>query len=196
MPLSDKTQLRRQALRRRAALDADELAGSAAALLRALRPLATGRVAAYASSPTEPGTAPLLAALDEVLLPVLLADGDLDWAMYEGELVAGLRGTLEPPGPRLGRDAIAGCTLVVVPALGVDRAGTRLGRGGGSYDRALARAGGYVVAALHPGELHVRLPAEPHDRPVDGAVLPDRGLVRLRPHPLDSLGAVPGEVSP
>lgn len=187
---------RLQALQRRAGLTAAQRAASATALLAAVRPLATGRVAAYASSGTEPGTAPLLTALPDVLLPVLQPDGDLDWARYEGELVEGLRGTLQPPGPLLGRDAVADCRVVVVPALAVDRAGTRLGRGGGSYDRALVRTGAYAVAALHEGELHVSLPVEPHDRPVDAAVLPDRGLVRLRPHPHDGLGAVPGGGAP
>lgn len=187
-----KGQLRREALARRRALSAEQLAATADALVVALAPLATGRVAAYASSGTEPGTGPLLAALGEVLLPVLLADGDLDWALYEGQLVPGLRGTLEPPGPRLGRDAVADCPLLVVPALGVDRAGTRLGRGGGSYDRALLRARGRAVAALHAGELHDHLPAEPHDRPVDAVVLPGQGLVRLGPDPLDRTPGAPG----
>ena len=183
-----KGEIRAYAQARRATLRADQRAAGATALRQALLPLATGRVAAYASAPTEPGTAPLLAALREagveVLLPVLRPDNDLDWALFEDELVAGLRGTRQPPGPLLGRDAITDCRLVVVPALAVDHAGTRLGRGGGSYDRALSRANGYVVAALFVGELHDRLPAEPHDRPVHGVVLPDRGLVQLRAHDL------------
>lgn len=187
-----KEGLRQESLRRRNALTPEQREASATALVAAVRSLRPSRVAAYASSGTEPGTAPLLTALPGVLLPVVEPDGDLDWAVFEGELVPGLRGTLQPPGPRLGRDAVADCDLVVVPALAVDRAGTRLGRGGGSYDRALTRTRGYVVAALHQGDLHVTLPVEPHDRPVDGAVLPDRGLVRLRPHPQDGLGIVPG----
>jgi 5-formyltetrahydrofolate cyclo-ligase len=64
----------------------------------------------------------------------------------------------------------------------VDRAGTRLGRGGGSYDRVLPRTTGLVVALLHDGEAVAELPAEPHDVPVDAVVLPARGLVRLREH--------------
>ena len=50
--------------------------------------------------------------------------------------------------------------------------GVRLGRGGGSYDRALARATGLVVALLHDGELLDRLPREPHDLPVHAVALP------------------------
>ena len=187
----DKQAWRTELLARRARLTDAEQDRTALALAAAVLPtVGAGPVAAYASFGTEPRTAPLLAALRhagaQVLLPVLLPDGDLDWAPYEHDLRAGRRGLLEPPGPRLGRDAVAGCPLVLVPALAVDETGTRLGRGGGSYDRALARATGRVVAALHPGELVAALPAEPHDRPVDAVVLPDRGLVALparAPHP-------------
>ena len=114
-----KTDLRLQAYARRSCLTPAQRTASAAALVDALRPWVTGRVAAYASTGDEPGTRRLLAALDDVLLPVLLADGDLDWALHEGELVDGRRGTRQPPGPRLGRDAVADCDLVVVPALAV-----------------------------------------------------------------------------
>jgi 5-formyltetrahydrofolate cyclo-ligase len=82
----------------------------------------------------------------------------------------------EPVGPRLGVDAIAAADVVLVPALAVARDGVRLGKGGGSYDRALARArtGALVVALLWDGELHDAgdLPVEPHDRPVDAVVTP------------------------
>lgn len=123
-----------------------------------------------------------------MLLPVLLPGGELDWAVYDGRLLPGPRGTLEPAGARLGLNAVADCAVVVVPALAVDRAGGRLGRGGGSYDRALARTGAYVIAALHGGELVSALPLEPHDRPVHAAVLPDRGLVELRSHDAGAMG--------
>jgi 5-formyltetrahydrofolate cyclo-ligase len=70
---------------------------------------------------------------------------------------------------------------VVVPALAVDRRGVRLGRGGGSYDRALARlaAGATAVALLHDGELLDALPAEAHDRAVTAAVTPSGGWCDL-----------------
>ncbi len=176
-----KARLRAEAVEARRALTPEQHAATAAALVQALRPLATGRVAAYASVGTEPSTHLLLGELDDVVLPLLLPDGDLDWAAYEGELVPGPRGLLQPPGPRLGRDAVAGCGLVLVPALRVAGDGTRLGRGGGSYDRVLGRARGLVVAALHPGELVEALPREPHDVAVGAVVLPGEGLVRTGP---------------
>jgi len=177
----DKPSLRRAVLSRRAALPPDERERTAAAAAELLRPLLAGPVAAYLSVGTEPGTGPLLDALagHEVLLPVLLPDGDLDWSLAGDGLAPGPYGLLEPCGPRLGRDAVSGCTALVVPALAVDRAGNRLGRGGGSYDRGLSRATGWVVALLHDGEAVTALPTEPHDRPVASFLTPGRGLVHL-----------------
>ncbi|GIM96033.1 hypothetical protein Ato02nite_078260 [Paractinoplanes toevensis] len=135
---------------------------------------------------TEPGGADLpavLAAHARVLLPVLLPDNDLDWVAYSGpaSLAPGPRGLREPTGPHLGVTAIAGADLILVPGLAVDRRGMRLGRGGGSYDRALSRVSGgrtIVIALLHDGELVDEVPTEPHDRPVDAAITP-HGVVGL-----------------
>jgi len=143
-------------------------------------------VAAYVALGSEPGTGPLLAALRDagkrVVLPVLLPDNDLDWAAYTGE--AGLAparfGLLEPTGPRLGVDAVATPDVVLVPGLAVDSAGFRLGRGGGSYDRALARVprGTFTCVLLYDDEVGRDVPVEPHDRPVTAAVTPS-GLRRF-----------------
>jgi 5-formyltetrahydrofolate cyclo-ligase len=140
------------------------------------------RIAAYVPMPGEPGGSGLLDALAEVvetvLLPVRLPDNDLDWAVYQGELSTGrLR---EPTGPRLGPDAIARVEVVLVPAVAVDDSGMRIGRGGGSYDRALARvqAGVPTVALLYDGEIVAHVPAESHDRPVTAALTPS-GLHRF-----------------
>jgi 5-formyltetrahydrofolate cyclo-ligase len=177
--MSDKVSLRRTGLARRARMTAADREDAERAIVGALREqvLAAQRVAAYASVGTEPATAALLALRADVVLPVLLPDGDLDWAT--GRLVPGPRGLLEPAGPRLGVDAVAGCDLVLVPALAVDAAGVRLGRGGGSYDRALRRATGRAVALLYDGELVDRLPAEAHDVPVDAVVTPSGGVQPL-----------------
>src|SRR5215467_4070038 len=80
-----------------------------------------GTIAAYYSVGTEPDTRGLLFALwkrgSYVVLPVLLPDGDLDWASYEGpdSLAAGPRGLLEPgpAEPRRGPGAIARADLVL-----------------------------------------------------------------------------------
>jgi 5-formyltetrahydrofolate cyclo-ligase len=137
-------------------------------------------VAAYVSIGTEPGTSWLLDALSglgtRVVLPVLLPDGDLDWAAYDGpsSLAPARFGLLEPTARRLGVDAIGTADAVVVPGLAVSATGLRLGRGGGSYDRALGRVpvGTFTCVVLYDGELDRAVPAEPHDRSVTAAVTP------------------------
>lgn len=149
-------------------------------------------VAAYVSGRGEPPTAALVALLAargaRVLLPVVRADLDLDWAWDDGTRVAGIGpGVLEPDGPRLGAEAVAGASVVVVPALAVDRAGRRLGQGGASYDRALARVapGTLVVALLHDDELlDEPVPVDVHDRSVGVVVTVSNavaGTVRMDP---------------
>lgn len=145
-------------------------------------------VAAYVSIGTEPGTGPLLDRLvtagKRVLLPVLLPGNDLDWAAYTGPdtLLPAGRGLLEPLGPRLGPDAVATADVVLTPGLAVARDGMRLGRGGGSYDRALGRVpvGTLVCTLLYDGELLDTVPSAPHDRRVTAVVTPS-GLTRLAP---------------
>src|SRR5690606_23017064 len=105
--------------------------------------------AAYLSLPSEPGTGPLLQWLRErnvaVLVPLSRADRSLDWVEHApGAVAAGPLGVPEPSGPTLGPEALATCGVALVPALAVDHAGNRLGRGAGYYDRALADFPGIV----------------------------------------------------
>jgi 5-formyltetrahydrofolate cyclo-ligase len=169
------------ARRRRSLLEVGEAARAIAEHVLGLpevRRAAT--VAAYVSIGQEPGTGPLIDRLHEdgrhVLLPVVLPDLDLDWARYAGPdaLVPARMGLLEPAGPTLGVDAIAGADVVLVPGLAVDRTGLRLGRGGGCYDRALARVPGGtpVCALLFDDEVIDRVPAAPHDRRVNAVATP------------------------
>ncbi|WP_449479220.1 5-formyltetrahydrofolate cyclo-ligase [Streptomyces abikoensis] len=182
-----KAELRQGLLAVRAALTPDDLAGTGAALARRALELPelaeAGTVAAYVSVGREPGTRALLDALRRrgvrVLLPVLLEDNDLDWAVYDGpdRLVRAGRGLFEPGGPRLGPEAVTSADVVLLPGLAVDGRGMRLGRGGGSYDRVLARldragATPSLVILLYDSEILDEVPAEPHDRPVDAVVTP------------------------
>ncbi len=143
-------------------------------------------VACYVSVGSEPGTGRLLGMLDDlgkrVLLPVLCPDYELDWSVYSGDqaLASAARGLVEPVGPRLGADAVAGADVVLAPALAVDHRGNRLGRGGGSYDRTLSRVavGTWVCALVYDDEVLDSVPADRHDRPVDAIVTPTR-ILRL-----------------
>jgi 5-formyltetrahydrofolate cyclo-ligase len=189
-----KAAMRAAMLARRRALPAPALADAAARVRESLSALVrrqpVGRVCAYVPVGREPGGEALPAELASalpvdasLLLPVLRPDLDVDWAAYAGSdsLVPAGRGLREPRGRRLGVDAVTSADLVVVPALAVDLGGARLGRGGGSYDRVLARVrpGIPVVALLHDGELVPAVPAEPHDRRVTGVITPTAGFVPL-----------------
>jgi 5-formyltetrahydrofolate cyclo-ligase len=179
-----KIALRNQLLAQRRLLSPQDRATAAAAVQAALKALvrahAPTMIAGYVPLGPEPGGPDLPEVLgDRLILPVLRPDNDLDWVRYDGpdSLRDGPRGLREPHGPRLGVDAIAEATLLIVPALAVDRSGLRMGRGGGSYDRALARAGrAHSVALLHDGELLATVPAEPHDRRVHAVITPTQGL--------------------
>ncbi|MET8137745.1 5-formyltetrahydrofolate cyclo-ligase [Streptomyces sp. NPDC005251] len=197
-PEPDKRMLRRGFLLVRNGLTADdvrETAASLAARALDLPELAhAGTVAAYVSVGSEPGTLALLDALRargvRVLLPVLLADNDLDWGAYTGagslEPVrhGGKMALLEPLGERLGPAAVQDADAVLLPGLAVDARGMRLGRGGGSYDRVLARlersgADPALVVLLYDTEVVERIPEEAHDRPVHAVVTPS-GVRRFR----------------
>ncbi|QXE39296.1 5-formyltetrahydrofolate cyclo-ligase [Streptomyces sp. GMY02] len=188
-----KAALRSELLAARRLLSSEDARRAAAVLARRaleLPELARARtVAAYVSVGREPGTRALLDALRargvRVLLPVLMADNDLDWALYEGaeRLVRAGRGLLEPDGKRLGPGAVLEAEVVLLPGLAVDGRGMRLGRGGGSYDRVLGRleragAAPALAVLLYDGEVVERVPAEPHDRPVRAVVTPG-GVLRF-----------------
>ena len=188
---AEKAALRRRLLADRARLTPDQRAAAGRALREAVLELPqvqmAGTIAAYYSLSSEPDTHGLVYALWKrggyVLLPLLRPDADLDWASYEGpdSLRPGPRGLAEPSEPSRGPDAVARADLVVVPALAVDRGGVRLGRGGGSYDRALARVGPGIptIALLYEGELLDEVPAAEHDQRVRLVARPSAGIIRL-----------------
>jgi 5-formyltetrahydrofolate cyclo-ligase len=183
--------MRRQILAARSMLSAQERAAAGRALRDAVLGLPqvqmAGTVAAYYSVGSEPDTHGLVYALwkrgSYVLLPLLRPDMDLDWASYEGpdSLRPGPRGLAEPAEPPRGVPAVSSADLVIVPALAVDRRGMRLGRGGGSYDRALARVGPQVptIALLYDAELVGEVPAAVHDQRVRLAACPATGITGL-----------------
>ncbi|HHU10507.1 MAG TPA: ligase [Intrasporangiaceae bacterium] len=125
----------------------------------------------YEPLPVEPDVTALLHTAYtsgmRILVPITLPDLDLDWAAW----------TPDGLGEPLGKEAIAAADIVFTPGLSVDAAGTRLGQGGGCYDKALPRATptAPVVCILHPGEdlTDPPLPREAHDMPVDAVLTAD-----------------------
>ncbi len=176
----------RQERQQRSARTREADAQALAAVVTAIPQVAAARcVTLYAARPGELGTGPLLEALSErgtrVLLPVLGSGLARDWAAYAGPDDLRERAPGRPPepsGPPLGSEAIAEADVLLIPALAVDTDGTRLGQGGGWYDRALRTAapGVPVIALTYAQEVHDAatepLPRAPHDRPVDAVATP------------------------
>ena len=192
----DKQTLRRRLRAQRRSLapqqdrdaDAIAIAAAAGALLDTLslpasdpgeRPSYGGGVcvAIYRSLPVEPPTEALAEMLHSrgvtVIVPETLPDLDLDWHQLAAD---------GSEGPALGLTGIAAAQLILTPGLAVDHAGTRLGQGGGCYDRALARrrADAVIVAIVNDREYAVwPLPRDPHDVPVNAVITPAGGLTPI-----------------
>ena len=108
-----------------------------------------------------------LFAQKHVFLPKVLPDNQLAFLPWTDEtpLVKNRFGLLEPQGETLGHATIE---LFVLPGLAFDRQGTRLGFGGGYYDRALAQRPGVLVAGICYGfQLVETLPSNTFDQSVN-----------------------------
>lgn len=105
---------------------------------------------------------------------------DLQWVALQPDTVldSGPLGIREPRGPALDRNDLGTLDVMFVPGLAVDRAGRRLGQGGGYYDRVLssvpphADGGPLLVIVLYDDEVLAEVPHETHDCRVDGALTP------------------------
>lgn len=152
---------------------------------RVVRPGQT--VCLYVPTGSEPGSVQMLDEVSErgvrVLLPIVDGPGPMDWGWYDGldYLRPARHGLLQPTGERLGTAALRIADIVFVPALGVDRAGVRLGRGAGYYDRSLplAAAGTAFIAVVRDDEIVDRLPDEHHDVRMSAVLTPNRGFMSL-----------------
>lgn len=187
-----KASLRAQARQRRADLDeglrrarGESIADRAGTVLAELGPSA-GPVACTWSMSTEPPTEPLIDRLHDqgfaVVTPRIVQDRGLIWVPSPAgaELAPGPLGIRTPIGP--GEVDLGTCSVIVVPALALDRRGTRLGQGGGYFDRALGAvprhdAGGPLrIGVSYADELVDRLPREEHDEGVD-LIVTESGII-------------------
>lgn len=143
--------------------------------------------ALFAPTPLEPDMSLALGLFDRALLPILLDEagaplGAPRWGLWEAgrALVTFGRPPAQPDGEVLGAESLKEADLIVIPALAASADGTRLGQGGGWYDRALMhRSPGIpVVAAIFDDEVLEAgiIPAEAHDVPVDAIVTPTRTI--------------------
>ena len=169
--------------RRRARTSAEhrELASEISDALGSLiSELGATSVAIFLSTPQEPQTRDAIRVLSahgvRCYAPLSQAEGVMTWAPIDSHTPerAGLGGMPEPDvGEGVSSNTII-VDVVICPAAAVDDTGTRLGWGGGFYDRFLANlpAETPVFALVFDDDVVSGLPGEAHDFPVSGVVTP------------------------
>lgn len=132
------------------------------------------RVAVYLSMGSELPTAPLIAALRarriSVFAPALLRGAMRFRALGHSRLQTHALGMRQPcSGLALRASAM---DVVILPLLGFDARGTRLGQGGGYYDRALSKARfrPYRLGLAYAMQQQTHLPREPWDQPLNAVI--------------------------
>lgn len=175
--------------RERALTDACRAESGAAVCRALLTPRAFGdadTVLAFYPTAREldlrPFLAETLARGKTLLLPRCGADGALALCAVsdlDADLEPGAHGIMEPkrsrpvfPPEKVG--------FAVVPCLTFDRAGNRLGQGGGYYDRLLPRLRCETVCVCREALVAERVPAEPHDQKC-ALYLTERGFLNIAP---------------
>lgn len=184
--------LRRQLRQRRQALTPAQQAAAAAQLTAQLLELPeiqqASTIAAYQAMPEELNPAPALQALAEqgkqLALPVLhpFARGHLLFLRYQpGQpLITNPLGIAEPPLRVPDIVPLGELDVVLLPLVGFDASGQRLGMGGGFYDRTLAGWARGAYPQLHPiGLAHScqqldQVPTASWDIPLPQIVTPER----------------------
>jgi 5-formyltetrahydrofolate cyclo-ligase len=136
-------------------------------------------IAAYLSTPNEPGTRDFLGWACKrgirVILPISRPDGLLDWAPYDSsEETEDVAGMPAPTTEVLSPMTINDVGLILVPAATVDRTGMRMGWGQGYFDKTLGSMEKCppVYAVIFDEELVDSVPSEVHDKRVNGVVTP------------------------
>jgi 5-formyltetrahydrofolate cyclo-ligase len=178
-----KAEARRAALARREGCDPALGARLAEHVLAAIPPPAGAVAAGFWPMGQEIDIRPLLLALaargHPIALPVTPKRGlPLEFRRWRpGEpLGRGPLGTRQPEsGETLRPD------WLLVPLLAFDRAGRRLGYGGGYYDRTLpALPGATAIGCAHAAQEMPEVPAGPEDWVLD-AVATEAGVIRIDP---------------
>lgn len=139
------------------------------------------RLALYASFQSEVQTASLHRGLRargvDVIYPrVVRGQLELEFALVEdlASLVCGAFSIQEPEGPAV---PLSSADVVIVPGVGFDRRGNRLGYGAGHYDRTLSTYDRPCIALAFATQVVERIPASQWDRPMD-VLVTEEGAIK------------------
>ncbi len=142
---------------------------------------AARRVALYWASDGEIDLAPVMRLCwrqrKRVYLPRLAGDGMQFAELKRGKRMVRNRFGIPEPDSSATSVKVDSLDLVLTPLVAYTAAGERLGMGGGFYDRALAKAPGWIVGVAHSCQRADALPRESWDLPVAG-VITEKGPVR------------------
>ena len=174
--------------RRQAPPSAESAEAAARRLVAMLEFRRAGSIGLYAALPDELETGSLFreaqSAGKRVALPRTRPGVRLEfaWCASFEELRRGRYGVPEPP-EGSGLASLADLDLLVVPGVAFDRAGGRLGRGAGYYDRALSVVSvrrPFLVGFVSESSLVDEVPMEDSDQRVD-AVATEHQVIRRNP---------------
>lgn len=150
-------------------------------LLRLVASLSAHTVGMYAAQGSEVSLSGPAEALEvqgvSLAWPRVIGDGRLQLVRCpSGALAPGYRDILEPPASYPEVD-LADVPLLLVPGVGFDPHGRRLGQGGGFYDRLIPRLGGgtLTLGVAFAVQVMEGLPVQDHDQGLRG-VLTEAGL--------------------
>jgi 5-formyltetrahydrofolate cyclo-ligase len=187
MPTQNKSQLRTELLKQRRALKPHERSQAAEQLLQRLQNsnlISTDSiVAAYWPMIDELDMRPIINWLHEknivCALPCLVSvDQPLLFRRFsKDDLLAKAYHNISQPhehAPLVTPD------IILVPTVGFDRRGYRIGMGGGFYDRTLANSTGKIVGVAYSSSEIENVPAEVHDIRMH-AILSEKELIEIAP---------------
>ncbi|MBQ9942230.1 MAG: 5-formyltetrahydrofolate cyclo-ligase [Christensenellaceae bacterium] len=179
MRTEQKAQLRREFLQKRKSMTKEQVDAGSFAVFSAIKAHPSLQKAksvfCYLSYGNEVDTHSIIAWLwqqgKEVYVPKTYGGGIMQAVRITQEtpLVADKKGILQPMTDGPAAEAV---DVALVPGVAFDAFGGRLGYGGGYYDRWLDAHPALRIGLAFEDQMAEKLPAEPHDLPMEEVVTP------------------------